>query len=151
MKYPPRYTNMCTFLLEQAPSLQQNNKITFCDGLFLSVKNIAEISPNSSHLDDASHMVNINCVKHCPHKDCCQWSLWSGSWWNLWWGWVQSVPARFKEFMPCLLLKVFWTKALAKETALGMSYLPERIHWWGYCEQLCWGYRICRRCMVSKT
>ena len=61
-----RYEELCIFLVEQVPSLQENNKINVSDGLFLPDDKIALYFPASSHLDDAYHMVNINCVKHCP-------------------------------------------------------------------------------------
>ena len=64
-----RYEELCIFLVEQVPSLQENNKINVSDGLFLPDDKIALYFPASSHLDDAYHMVNINCVKHCPANE----------------------------------------------------------------------------------
>ena len=64
-----RYEELCIVLVEQVPSLQENNKINVSDGLFLPDDKIALYFPASSHLDDAYHMVNINCVKHCPANE----------------------------------------------------------------------------------
>ena len=61
-----RYEELCTFLLEQVPSLNSKNKIHISDGLFLPEETTVLFFPHALHLDDAFHMVNINCVRNCP-------------------------------------------------------------------------------------
>ena len=66
LRLPIRYEELCDFLTSQVPSLKVLNKINFSDGLFLPDEKVAQFFPCSEHLDDAYHMVNINCVQHCP-------------------------------------------------------------------------------------
>jgi hypothetical protein len=66
LRLPIRYEELCDFLTSQVPSLKVLNKINFLDGLFLPDEKVAQFFPCSEHLDDAYHMVNINCVQHCP-------------------------------------------------------------------------------------
>ena len=61
-----RYEELCTFLTEQVPHLKAKTKMIVSDGLFLPDERSLHYFPFSFHLDDSYHMVNVNCVRHCP-------------------------------------------------------------------------------------
>ena len=61
-----RYEELCTFLTEQVPHLKAKTKMIVSDGLFLPDERSLHYFPFSFHLDNSYHMVNVNCVRHCP-------------------------------------------------------------------------------------
>ena len=63
------YGHLCEFLLEECPKVKIHNKVNISDGLFLSEGMVPIFFPESQHMDDAFHMVNINCVQNCPVQE----------------------------------------------------------------------------------
>ena len=83
------------------------------------MQNIAEFFPDSFHLDDAYHMVNINCVKHCPPQELLSMK-------PLVWKLVKTYDEA--EFDQCLLAlrslcPVFYSRYFEPKR------LPRKQHW----------------------
>ena len=59
------YEHLCTFLLEECPGPMYITKLMYLMGEGM----VPVFFPESQHMDDAFHMVNINCVQNCTVQE----------------------------------------------------------------------------------